>query len=110
MKTKWLGVNEQTLEKYGAVSAQTALEMAHGIRNTTGSMYGISTTGIAGPGGGSSEKPVGLVYIAVVGEQTQRVETLPTSEIAALTRDAIRQETTLYALQMLWETVKAHTP
>ena len=110
MKTKWLGVNEQTLEKYGAVSAQTALEMAHGIRNATGSMYGISTTGIAGPGGGSPEKPVGLVYIAVVGEQTQRVETLPTSEIATLTRDAIRQETALYALQMLWETVKANTP
>lgn len=66
-KIKWVGVNENTICKYGAVSRQTALEMAEGIRKSTGADYGISVTGIAGPGGGSDEKPVGLVYIALSG-------------------------------------------
>lgn len=106
MKMKWLGVDEHTLAQYGAVSAQTALEMAQGIRNATGSDYGISTTGVAGPGGGSAEKPVGLVYIAVAGEHTQRVETLPLSQSMPLTRDNIRQAAAHHALQMLWETIQ----
>lgn len=61
-KMKRLKVNELTLNKYGAVSKETAVEMARGIAVTAGTDIGISTTGIAGPGGGSSEKPVGLVY------------------------------------------------
>lgn len=61
-KINRLGVKEETLSKYGAVSKETAEEMAKGICQSAGTDIGISTTGIAGPGGGSDEKPVGLVY------------------------------------------------
>lgn len=64
-KKLFLGVNENTLEQYGAVSQETAREMVQGIVDKTGADVGIAITGIAGPGGGSDEKPVGLVYIAV---------------------------------------------
>ena len=64
-KIKRLGVKEKTLNKYGAVSEQTAKEMAEGIARESLSYASIATTGIAGPNGGSIEKPVGLVYIAI---------------------------------------------
>ncbi len=64
-KVKLIGVSRETIEKYGVVSAQTACEMARGVRLALGSDIGISTTGIAGPGGGTPEQPVGTVYIAV---------------------------------------------
>ena len=60
-KVKFLGVKPATLEKYGAVSEQTALEMSRGIREKTGASVGLSVTGIAGPSGGTPEKPVGTV-------------------------------------------------
>ena len=106
MKIKWLGVKASTLEQYGAVSAETALEMAQGIRNATGSDYGISTTGIAGPGGGSAEKPVGLVYIAVVGPEYQQVEKLPLNPNIQLSRAFIQQQAAEYAFQMLWQAIQ----
>ncbi|MBV6479360.1 MAG: Nicotinamide-nucleotide amidohydrolase PncC [Ignavibacteria bacterium] len=62
-KINILGVKEETLKKYGAVSEATAIEMAEGVRKLTKSDYSISTTGIAGPDGGFPEKPVGLVWI-----------------------------------------------
>ncbi len=64
-KVEELGVKEETLEKYGAVSPETAAEMADGLKKKTGSDLCISVTGIAGPGGGTAEKPVGLVYIGI---------------------------------------------
>ncbi|MEF9958409.1 MAG: competence/damage-inducible protein A [Niameybacter sp.] len=64
-KMKYLGVQEATLDQYGAVSHQTAHEMAEGIRHMAGVHIGLSTTGIAGPDGGTLEKPVGLVYIGI---------------------------------------------
>jgi nicotinamide-nucleotide amidase len=63
-KMELLEVSAKTLEKWGAVSNEVAKEMAVGIRKQAGTDIGISTTGIAGPLGGSKEKPVGLVYIA----------------------------------------------
>ena len=65
VKEKILGVKHETLESYGAVSPETALEMAIGARKVSGSDIAVSVTGIAGPGGGTPEKPVGLVYIAI---------------------------------------------
>lgn len=64
-KSKRIGVKKDTLLKYGAVSKETAMEMAIGIAKTAGTNIGVSTTGIAGPGGGTTEKPVGLVYIGL---------------------------------------------
>lgn len=64
-KIRRLGVKAETLEQYGAVSEETAREMAEGIAKTSGADIGLATTGIAGPGGGSEEKPVGLVYIGL---------------------------------------------
>ncbi len=64
-KVEELGVSEKTLEEYGAVSEQTAGEMAAGIAKVSGSDIGISVTGIAGPGGGTDEKPVGLIYTGI---------------------------------------------
>lgn len=64
-KMKLLGVKDATLSNYGAVSEQTAKEMADGIRKLSFSDIALSLTGIAGPGGGTDEKPVGLVYLGV---------------------------------------------
>lgn len=64
-KHKRLGVSNDTLDKYGAVSEQTAREMALGVTKMANTNVGIISTGIAGPGGGTKEKPVGLVYIGV---------------------------------------------
>jgi nicotinamide-nucleotide amidase len=64
-KVKFLGVKPATLEKYGAVSEQTAVEMSRGIREKTGASVGLSVTGIAGPSGGTPEKPVGTVWISL---------------------------------------------
>ena len=64
-KMRFLGVRPATLESYGAVSRETALEMSEGIRERTGASIGLSVTGIAGPLGGSPEKPVGTVWISI---------------------------------------------
>lgn len=64
-KRKYLGVKKSTLVKYGAVSEQTAKEMAKGVCDVTKADVGVGITGIAGPDGGTKEKPVGLVYIGV---------------------------------------------
>lgn len=68
-KEKILGVRPETLEKFGAVSEETALEMVNGVRTILNTHLAVSVTGIAGPDGGTREKPLGLVYIAVAGEK-----------------------------------------
>jgi nicotinamide-nucleotide amidase len=67
VKTAVLKVNSDTLEKYGAVSSQTAVEMAEGVRKLLNTDYSVATTGIAGPDGGSAEKPVGTIWICIAG-------------------------------------------
>lgn len=73
-KQKLLKVSEDTLKKYGAVSPQTAREMADGAAAAAGADMSLSVTGIAGPGGGTEEKPVGLVYIGCYSKDRTRVE------------------------------------
>ena len=68
VKTGVLGVSEETIARFGAVSSECVKEMAEGVRRITGSDFSVATSGIAGPGGGSAEKPVGLVWIAVSSE------------------------------------------
>ncbi len=69
VKTGVLGVPEEIIEKHGAVSSGCVAAMAEGVRKLTGSDYSVATSGIAGPGGGSGEKPVGLVWIGVSSEK-----------------------------------------
>ena len=73
VKEKTIGVNKETLDSAGSVSEETALEMARGIRNKLNADIGLSTTGIAGPKGGTKEKPVGLVYIAISYDRGEKV-------------------------------------
>jgi len=78
-KVKMVGVSEETLAAHGAVSEETAAEMARGIRLALGADIGISTTGIAGPGGGTPEKPVGTVFVGVSTKDGETVKRLALS-------------------------------
>ena len=100
IKHKVLGVQETTLSVLGAVSAETAVQMAEGVRKLSGADIGISTTGIAGPTGGTPEKPVGLVYLGVCTKSQSyaiRLE-LGGKENMTNSRDYIRKVTTDAAL------------
>ena len=88
-KEKILGVQKKTLEAYGAVSEQTAREMALGAYKVSGSDIAVSVTGIAGPNGGTKEKPVGLVYTAVASKNGVEVKKL----LLNGTRDEVRRKT-----------------
>jgi len=69
LKVRFLDVRPETLESSGAVSRETAVEMAEGIKRRCQTTYGVAITGIAGPTGGSAEKPVGTVWIAIAGPE-----------------------------------------
>lgn len=92
-----LKVKKETLENFGAVSEETAREMAEGIAKTAGTDIGLSTTGIAGPGGGTPEKPVGLVYVGLCINGNVQVKKLELSG----NREMIRRRTAIAALDWL---------
>jgi len=94
LKQGLLGVSEENLLKYGAVSEQVAREMAEGIRLKAGSDLAISTTGIAGPDGGSDQKPVGLVYVGLATPEGVQVEKIQLYG----ERESVRQLTVQAAL------------
>ena len=96
-KIKILGVKAETIEKYGAVSENTAIEMAQNIKQISGTDIGVSVTGIAGPSGATREKPVGLVYVALATKDgVQSKELRLWGE-----RTRIRNVTCLHALDMV---------
>ena len=96
-KMKNLGVHDETLVAYGAVSEQTATEMAKGVKKRAKADFGLSSTGIAGPGGGSPKKPVGLVYIGCAYGDKCTVKELHLSG----DRTAVRHQASAEALQLL---------
>jgi nicotinamide-nucleotide amidase len=96
-KIKVLNVKKETIERYGAVSEETAKEMAYGAALVSGSDVGVSTTGIAGPDGGSKEKPVGLVYVCVYYAGNYEVKKIH----ATGTRDTVRERAAVTALDLV---------
>ncbi len=100
LKMDILNVSAESLNVHGAVSSQVALEMARGIKKLTSADYNIAVTGIAGPAGGTPEKPVGLVYIAFSGSNNPPIIK---KFIFKGTREEIRLKTTAEALRLLLE-------
>jgi nicotinamide-nucleotide amidase len=97
LKRELLGVSAETLERFGAVSPETAEAMAAGARRRTGATFAVSITGVAGPDGGSDEKPVGLVYLGIAGPEGVAV----TQRRFIGDRERIRVFTTQAALDVL---------
>lgn len=95
-KTARLGVCKETLDAFGAVSYQTAYEMCEGAKREAAADIGIGITGIAGPGGGTADKPVGLVYVGICTEDVHAVLKLNLDG----TRDEVRDKTSEYALEV----------
>lgn len=101
VKIAQLDVAEATLTKFGAVSDEVVREMAAGVRKALQTTYAIATTGIAGPGGGSPEKPVGLVWVALQGDR----ETVVHRVVFPGDRESIARRATLMALGLLWKSL-----
>lgn len=106
IKEEVLGVSSQTLEQYGAVSKKTAVEMARGVRRVSGAEIGVSVTGIAGPDGGTPEKPVGLVYVAVDSELYGEVLELKLARGYHNDRELIRYVAASHALNLVIKAAK----
>lgn len=104
-KMKLLGVSEDLLAQHGAVSAECAKAMALGALNAAGTSIAVSITGIAGPGGGSAQKPVGLVYMACA----NREGTLHAREcrFGDLGRDEVRRRSVIAAFALIEELLGA---
>jgi len=100
-KHNLLGVSQASLDTYGAVSDAVAREMAEGARGKFHADYGVSMTGIAGPTGGTPEKPVGLVYLAVASLSGIVVEKC----LFDGDRDEVKQQTADKALEMVLESI-----
>ena len=106
MKEQVLGVSKHDLDTLGAVSPEVAAQMASGARRVAGAEVGIGITGIAGPGGGTPEKPVGLIYIAVDSPNYTHVEKYLPGH-SGLSRDALRYAATQQALRLAIYAAKA---
>lgn len=103
IKSSVLGVSEEALVKYTEYSGETACEMAEGIRKLSGADIGVSTTGIAGPGGGTAEKPVGLVYIGISSSKGARAVKYEFGRGSQNERVRIRKLAALNALELVRE-------
>lgn len=106
IKHKLLGVENDTLDAFGAVSPETAEQMARGVRELAGADYGVSTTGIAGPTGGTEDKPVGLVYMAVSSEDGTEVIRATLSDAEDNSREGIRKTASSVILYFLYKSIR----
>lgn len=96
-KQRELGVTEETLSQYGAVSEQTVKEMAKGVCRKSGAELAVTVSGIAGPGGGSDEKPVGTVWFGFVcGDKTTQIK-----QVFSGNRDQVRSAAIAFAISHL---------
>jgi len=101
-KVRLLGVREADIARWGAVNETVARQMAEGARARFEADWALGVTGIAGPTGGTSEKPVGLVYMAVAGKDGLFV----TRHLFSGTRDEIKEQGASRALALLWERLR----
>jgi len=102
IKHTWLGVDNDILETYGAVSSQCVSQMLEGIKNLSGADYVLAVSGIAGPNGGTEEKPVGTVYIGLKTPFTQEVfQCFFTGP-----RKYVQEQSTLFAIEKLAEVLE----
>ena len=99
LKMRLLGVHESALERHGAVSAQVAVAMAQGARERLGCDFAVSVTGVAGPGGGTEAKPVGLTYVAAAGPADHEVR----RHLWSGDRAANKERSAVAALELLLE-------
>lgn len=99
-KMRYLGVCRETIEKYGVVSEQVAYEMAKGVAKEAGSEVGIGITGIAGPGGGTATKPVGMVCFGISLNGTVKTYT---KQFGAIGRNEVRNASVDFVLNELYE-------
>ena len=104
-KHEMIGVREETLAQFGAVSRETALEMVEGALKAAGTSLAVAVTGIAGPGGGSPQKPVGLVHLAAASKTGKLIHR--EMRYGDLGRTAIRLATVRTALEMLLDVSQA---
>jgi nicotinamide-nucleotide amidase len=102
IKTSHLGVEQEVLGQFGAVSEATARQMAAGVRERFGTTYGVAITGVAGPGGGTSAKPVGTVHLAVAGPELEEHRQI----FWPGTRDQVRAAAAFSALHLLYRLLK----
>lgn len=105
-KVKLLGVKWETLQQHGAVSRETVLEMAHGAQERLGAHIAISISGIAGPGGGTPEKPVGTTWIGLVTPDFAQAYRFQFQG----NRDENKKQATEEALRLLWEYLTSRSP
>lgn len=101
-KVDLLGVRADTIEQFGAVSEETCTEMAHGVRRRAKATYGVATTGVAGPGGGTPHKPIGLSFIGVAWEGGCQVKRL----IYPGERGVVRDRAAHGALWLLYDCLR----
>jgi len=102
IKHTWLGVENDVLENYGAVSSQCVSQMLEGIKNLSGADYALAVSGIAGPDGGTEEKPVGTVYIGLQTPFSQEVFQC----FFQGQREHIQEQSTAFAIEKITEVLE----